>query len=70
LVNNTNFSSLNFAGNYNFRLQSNSPAIGKAFTGFSAYGVVKIDPVFGVTEITPPGKDFGAFQLDGTGNQH
>jgi len=70
LASNTNFSNLNFAGNYNFRLQSNSPAIGKAFTGFSAYGVVKIDPVFGVTEITPPGKDFGAFQLDGTGNQH
>jgi hypothetical protein len=66
----TNFSSLNFAGSNNFRLQSNSPAIGKAFTSFSAYGVVKVDPVFGVTELTQPGKDFGAFQFDGTGNQH
>jgi hypothetical protein len=66
----SNFSVLNFAGNFNFRLQSNSPAIGKAFTGFTAYGVVKTDPVFGVTELTQPGKDFGAFQSDGTGNQH
>jgi hypothetical protein len=66
----TNFNEANYVGSYNFHLQSTSPAIGKAFTGFAPYAVVKIDPVFGATEITPPGKDFGAFQSNGTGNQH
>jgi hypothetical protein len=66
----TNFNVFNFVGSYNFHLQTSSPAIGKAFTGFSPYGVVKVDPVFGVTELTKPGKDIGAFQSDGTGNQH
>ena len=31
---------------------------------------VPIDPVYGVTALTPPGKDIGAFQFNGTGNQH
>lgn len=57
-------------GNYDFRLLSSSPAIGKGFTGFSAVASVPVDPTYGVTEITPPGKDIGAFQFDGTGNQH
>lgn len=65
-----NFISNNFVGNYNFRLQSNSSAAGKGNTGFSAKSVVKVDPVYGATEITPPGKDIGAFQQDKTGNQH
>ena len=66
----TNFGNLNYVDSYNFRLQNSSPALGKGFTGFAPYAVVKADPVFGVTEITPPGKDLGAFQSDGTGNQH
>jgi len=59
-----------FVGGYDFHLQSNSPAIGKGFTGFQPYGVVKLDPVFGATEITAPGADIGAFQSNHTGNQH
>ncbi|KAA2239448.1 hypothetical protein F0L74_24925 [Chitinophaga agrisoli] len=59
-----------FVGNYNFRLQANSPAVGKGYTGFAAYGSVKKDATYGATEITPPGKDIGAFQQDNTGNQH
>jgi hypothetical protein len=70
LASTVNFSEANYVGSYNFHLQSSSPAVGKAFTGFAAYAVVKIDPTFGATEITPPGKDFGAFQTNGTGNQH
>ena len=66
----TNFSAEDYVGNFNFHLNSNSPGIGKAYTGFSAAAVVKKDPTFGVTELTPPGKDMGAFQTDGTGNQH
>jgi hypothetical protein len=66
----TNFNDADYVGSFNFRLQSGSPAIGKGYTGFQPYALVKVDPVFGVTEITPPGKDIGAYQSDGSGNQH
>src|SRR6201996_3344455 len=66
----TNFSDADYVGSYNFHLMSNSPAIGKGYTGFAAAAVVKVDPTFGATEITAPGKDMGAFQSNGTGNQH
>lgn len=65
-----NFSEGNYVGIYDFHLQNNSPAIGKGFTGFLPYAVVKIDPIYGSTEITRPGKDIGAFQKDKSGNQH
>ncbi|HTR28678.1 MAG TPA: hypothetical protein VMH27_05380 [Puia sp.] len=70
LASTTNFNSANFVGSYDFHLKAGSPGIGKGKTGFAPYAVVKVDKVFGVTEITPPGKDMGAFQTDGTGNQH
>lgn len=57
-------------GNYDFRLQPGSPAIGKGYTGLIPLALVPVDPRYGVTEITPPGNDIGAFQLNGTGNQH
>jgi hypothetical protein len=57
-------------GTYNFHLQANSPYVGKGFTGFTPRGDVPIDPIYGVTELTPPGKDIGAYQTNGTGNQH
>lgn len=66
----TDFNSASYAGTFNFRLKPDSPAAGKGFREFKALGVVKIDPVFGITELTAPGKDIGAFQLDNTGNQH
>jgi Fe-S cluster assembly iron-binding protein IscA len=55
---------------YNFHLQSNSPAIGKGFQGFSAIANVPVDPTFGATAIVGPGKDIGCYQADGTGNLH
>jgi hypothetical protein len=67
---NFDFASASYVGNYDFHLQKSSPAVGKGFTGFSPYGAVRTDPVFGVTELTPPGKDIGAFQTDGAGNHH
>lgn len=57
-------------GNYDFRLQQSSPAIGKGYTGFAPLAAVPTDAMYGATEITPPGRDIGAFQFDGTGNQH
>lgn len=65
-----NFIEADYAGSYNFHLQATSPAIGKGYTGFSAYSSVKPDPTFGPTEIDQPGKDIGCYQSDGTGNQH
>jgi hypothetical protein len=57
-------------GNFDFHLKSSSPALGKGFTGFTPLSNIKVDAIYGATEITPPGKDIGAFQLDGTGNKH
>jgi len=58
-------------GSYDFHLQTTSPLIGKGNTNISPYTVVPIDPVYGATEVTPPGVDLGCFQSDGvTGNHH
>jgi hypothetical protein len=60
---------INEVGNSNFRLASGSPAIGKGYTGFSPMKSVPVAGDLGAT-ITLPGKDIGAYQTDGTGNQH
>jgi hypothetical protein len=65
-----NFFAASYVGNYDFHLQTSSHAANKGFTSFPAFAVVKVDAVYGATEITQPGKDIGAFQLDGTGNHH
>ena len=57
-------------GNYNFALKSTSPCIGAGFTGFSPRADIPVDARYGATEITPPGKDIGAYQSNGRGNQH
>lgn len=59
-----------YQGNYNFHLMPSSPAIGKGFTGFLPYSKVRVDPIFGATEITPPGSDIGCYQSNGSGNYH
>jgi len=55
-------------------LQSGSPAIGKGTTDASKVAPITagipVDPNFGATQITAPGKDMGCYQTDGTGNQH
>lgn len=62
---------INYASGFDFHLQSNSPAVGKGYTGFSPMSnPVPVDPVFGATKITGPGKDIGCYQTDGSGNQH
>jgi hypothetical protein len=57
-------------GTYNFSLKPTSPCIGKGYIGFSPRKDVPIDPKFGATEITPPGRDIGAYQSDRSGNKH
>jgi len=73
-----NLGDVSFVGTADFHLTASSPAAGKGNTSFlpltSITGyydiIVPVDPNFGSSEITPPGKDIGAFQLDGTGNRH
>lgn len=67
---NTNYQTQASVDGFNFRLQSGSPAIGKGIQSFSAILNVPIDPNFGSSGITGPGKDMGCYQADGTGNQH
>lgn len=61
---------ISFVGNYNFALKTTSPCIGVGYTGFSPRADVPVDIKYGATEITAPGKDIGAFQSNGRGNQH
>ena len=59
--------------NFNFSLKLNSPCIGVGFTAFKALGSEQNFPInlkYGASEITPPGKDIGAYQINGMGNQH
>lgn len=61
---------ISVVGNYNFALSSKSPCINAGFTGFAPRADVTVDLKYGATEITPPGKDIGAYQSNGRGNQH
>jgi len=65
-----NLRDISFVGDYDFRLKTTSPCIGKGYIGFSPRADVPVDLIYGATEITPPGKDIGAFQVNGFGNKH
>jgi hypothetical protein len=56
-------------GTSNLKLLGTSPGIGKGTTNFTTLNSVTATGTFGTT-ITPPGKDIGAYQSDGTGNLH
>lgn len=57
-------------GTSNFRLQASiSPALNKGKVDLTPINAVTVTGTLGTT-ITPPGKDIGAYQNDGTGNQH
>jgi hypothetical protein len=56
-------------GSSNFKLQGASPELNKGNINFSPLGSVTVSGTYGTT-ITPPGKDIGAYQNDGTGNLH
>lgn len=61
---------ISVVGTYNFALKPTSPCIGKGFTEFSPRADVPVSLKYGATEITAPGKDIGAYQSNGRGNQH
>jgi hypothetical protein len=64
------FADYSAVSTFNFRLQANSPLIGKGNITIKPLIVVPLDPVYGLSEATPPGADLGAYQLNGTGNHH
>lgn len=55
--------------NYNFSLLPGSPALKHAFTNFTPLKVVPQGGLYGATT-DAPGVDMGAYQSDGSGNQH
>jgi len=64
-------------GSYNFNLQQGSPCQGKGYFGFTPNLLSTtpppfplVDPKYGLTNLTLPGYDIGAYQLNGSGNQH
>jgi hypothetical protein len=63
-------SAYNAVGNFSFKLKASSPLIGKGKTDLTPLIVVPKDPIYGLAEVTLPGADLGAFQLNGTGNHH
>lgn len=58
-----------FTSGYNFSLLSNSPALGKGFTGFQPVSGILVGGLYGA-QVDLPGSDLGAYQSNGTGNQH
>jgi hypothetical protein len=62
--------SITAVSSYNFHLQPGSPLIGKGNTNITPLTVVPIDPIYGASEVTPPGADLGCYQINGRGNQH
>ena len=61
--------SIAYASSYDFHLKAGSPAIGKGYTGFQPIASVPQGGQYGAN-ITSPGADIGAYQSNGTGNQH
>ncbi len=61
---------ISFATGWDFRLKASSPCIGKGYINFTPLSNVPIDPIYGATEVTPPGSDIGCYQLNGVGNKH
>ncbi|MEO6329086.1 MAG: hypothetical protein ABIO55_09145 [Ginsengibacter sp.] len=67
---NTNFQTQASVDGFDFHLKSTSPALAKGTTAFTPIMNVPVDPNFGSSEITGPGKDIGCYQSNGSGNQH
>lgn len=69
---NLNYATQASVDSYDFHLQAGSPAAGKGTTtAFSAITQgIPVDANFGSSGITPPGKDIGCYQQDGSGNHH
>ncbi|HVI44902.1 MAG TPA: hypothetical protein VM802_08530 [Chitinophaga sp.] len=56
-------------GTSNFRIKTNSPGAGKGGTSFAPMNPTTVRNE-AAADVKAPGKDIGAYQLDGSGNQH
>ncbi|HXC05232.1 MAG TPA: hypothetical protein VNZ86_10805 [Bacteroidia bacterium] len=66
----THLYDINYIGNYNFRLQAGSPALGKGTTSFSPLNACQVTVPNLKPSQTPPGVDIGCYQSNGNGNVH
>jgi hypothetical protein len=68
---NYQYQEYNYTSGFSFQLNSSSPAIGKgSASALTPLGLVPVSANYGATAITVPGADMGAYQSNGTGNQH
>jgi hypothetical protein len=56
-------------GNSSFHIPNTSPAYGKGTTAFSSYNTGTSTGAY-APNVTAPGSDIGAYQVNGNGNQH
>ena len=59
-----------YVGSYDFHLAANSPCIGHGYTNFSPIRATKVTKAPFAAIVTAPGNDIGAYQTNGSGNQH
>ncbi len=68
---NLQFAEIDYVGTYSFKLAGGSPAIGKGTTSFTPYSATNFTTNSNYAPtVTAPGADMGAYQSNGTGNQH
>jgi hypothetical protein len=68
---NYQYQEYNYTSGFSFQLGTSSPAIGKgSASALTPLALVPVSANFGATAITLPGADMGAYQSNGTGNQH
>jgi hypothetical protein len=68
---NYQYQEYNYTSGFSFQLGTTSPAIGKgSASALTPLALVPVSANYGATAITVPGADMGAYQSNGTGNQH
>ena len=65
-----NLSDIACTGSFDFHLAANSPCIGHGYTNFSPIRATKVTKAPFAAIVTAPGNDIGAYQTNGSGNQH
>jgi hypothetical protein len=68
---NYQYQEYNYTSGFSFQLGTSSPVIGKGnASALTPLALVPVSANYGATAITVPGADMGAYQSNGTGNQH
>ena len=65
-----NLSDIACTGSFDFHLAANSPCIGNGYTNFNPIRATKVTKAPFAATVTAPGVDIGAYQSNGSGNQH